>query len=279
MTAKELLAEVSALGFDAPLSSNVAFISALNRSLRRIYGERRVTGTHSFFAIGRVPVIRYPYLRHASNGNETYRVAGNVFSCYAYGNGTLYVYSEDNAPDAYSFNGDGVRLVGKLGKGAYIKLTGVYSCYYTDFACYDDVNEINENIPDGSPTVKYDPRKLVGDFHSFIGSPTNDDGEPLHFIDCAGGILSVPAEYTGRISFRYLRLPPSVTSADMDLELELPEGCVEPLSLLVASYLYLDGDPKLAQHYADLYREAMERAPRPSGITYGYGYRDTNGWA
>ena len=58
MTLRELIGEVSALGFDGALVADTAFITSLNRSVRQIYGERKITDEYSFLAVGERPVIR-----------------------------------------------------------------------------------------------------------------------------------------------------------------------------------------------------------------------------
>ena len=277
MTANELLAEVSSLGFCSELSANVGFISALNRSLRRIFCERQVMGEHTFFAYERKPVTYRSHLCHRGGAEESVSLLGEVFSVYAHGSGYITV-SDKNGEKIYSFGGTRVRIIGKICGDATLKLCGTESYYLTDLASYKEPLGENE-IHDGSGTVKYCASKMVSDLHSIVGTPTDGLGTPLPEIAVIADILYVPADYTGKISFRYLKSPRVFTGADLDEEIDIPEDCFEALSLLVASYALLEVDPKLASHYGELYREAMARAPKPRGITYGLSYRDTNGWA
>ena len=279
MTAKELLAEVSSLGFDAPLKADVAFITALNRSLCYIFKDRRYIGEHSFVTVARVPAVRYPYVRSVSQKAKSLPVRGNVFSCYTHGKGSFAVESDSRPRQIYSFLGETSRIVGELGRNARIILSGDFSYYLTDLVSYDDIVRSLDDVPDGSPTLKLDVCKTVDDFGTFFGSPTNEDGVPIEGAGGMGSILYLPATYTGRVCFKYRKKPPTVTSADMDVELDLPEECAELLGLLVASFLYLDSSPALAEHYLKLYKEAVERAPLPERIAYSRSYNVKDGWA
>lgn len=278
MTAKELLTEVSSLGFGHELSANMSFICATNRSLRRIFGERQIMGEHTFFARSQKPLNRFSYLAHNGGEPEVLTVLGDVFSAFAHGNGYITVSAGD-AEQVYSFNGSSVRIIGELYGKSTVKLCGTSKSYFTDFVTYEGISAETDEIPDGSSTVKYSASDMVSDLHSLIGVPTDGSGHPLPQIGIVSNTLYVPSCYTGNISFRYLKKAPTVTGADLDDELDIPEDCKEALALLIASYVYLDKDPKLAEHYGELYREAMSRSPKPTPITYSSGYRDTNGWA
>ena len=278
MTVKELLSEVSALGFGTELGSSLVFISALNRSLRRLFGERRVMGEHSFYATSKSPVTYYSHLSHVGGKRERFPISGDAFSVYAHGCGTLTVFI-NGKESIFGFDGQSVRIVGMLGGSGEIELSGAGSSYLTDLVSYSDVASPAEQIHDGSPIVKYRARDMVCDFHSFLGVPTDKEGMPIPGVGTVGDTVYVPMDHTGRIFFRYLRAPIPVTGADMDRELELPPDCEEALALLVASYVYLESDKALAEKYGEQYREAMSRAPMPAAISYGTAYRDTNGWA
>lgn len=277
MTANELLLEIASLGFCSELSANAGFISALNRSLKRIFGERRVMCEHTFFAYERKPVTYRSHISHKGGAEETVSVRGGVFSVYAHGSGYITVL-DDDGERIYGFDGTRVRIFGKIRGGGTVKLGGSSPYYLTDLVTYKEPCSDGE-IHDGSPTVKYCASKMVPDLLSIVGTPTDGLGRPLSEIGVVSDTLFVPADYTGRISFLYLKNPRTFTGADLDEEIGAPEDCKEALALLVASYLLLDTDPKLASHYGELYREAMARAPKPRGITYGIGYRDTSGWA
>ena len=278
MTVKELLSEVSALGFGAELGSSLAFISALNRSLRRLFGERRVSGEHSFYAVAKTPITYYSHLAHTGGKQERFPIIGDAFSVYAHGTGTLTVFA-NGKESIFGFDGENVRIVGMLWGSGEIEISGTSSCYLTDLVSYNGIASPSDPIHDGSPSVKYRATDLVCDFHSFLGVPTDSHGMPIPGVGTVRDTIYVPSDHTGRICFRYLRAPIPVTGADMDRELELPPDCEEALALLVASYVHLESDKALAEKYGEQYREAMARAPKPDSISYGTLYRDTNGWA
>jgi hypothetical protein len=278
VTAKELLAEVSALGFDAPLKADVAFITALNRSLSYIFKDRRYLGEHSFRALARQPVVRYPYVKFIGNSADALPLSGKVFSCYTHGSGSFTVKSDDRPPYTYSFYGETSRIIGELGTNSRLILSGYGTYYLTDLVTYDDVSKKTDLVPDGSPTLKINVSEKVPDFASFVGSPTNGSA-PIEGAGVMGSTLYLPSTYTGTVCFRYRRKPPKVTSADMEVELDLPEDCDELLGLLVASFLYLDTNPELAERYSKLYKEAAERAPLTDKIVYSNEYLVKDGWA
>lgn len=277
MTVKELLAEVSALGFSEPLSLNVQTVSAINRAQRRMFSDRRITGEYSFSQLAKIPLRRISILRHNPGGNEQIALSGDALSVFAHGKGTLTVRTGTHEK-TFDFNAKSTRISTLLDGSATVELGGSGANYYTDLVTYRGECEEDE-IHDGSPTVKYSARALVSDFHSFVGAPTDGEGQPLVGASLLTDTLRVPYNYEGSICFCYLRAPSEITVADFERRINIPEDCKEALALLVASYVYLGCDAALAEKYSELYREAVAKAPSPCRVSYGSAYRDTNGWA
>lgn len=278
MTVKELLAEVCALGFGEAVYLNVQTASAINRSLRRIFSDRKITREHSFEVYGKIPASRISHILHKAGECESRTVNGDAFSITAHGNGTLTVV-QNGTEELIGFRGKSTRITRRLSGSATLLFGGDEANYYTDLVTFKGELSISDGIHDGSPEIKYSAKDMLPDFHSFVGTPTNGEGTPLLRIRLVGDSILVPYDYSGRISFLYLSAPAEITVADEDAELDIPEECKEALPLLVASYVYLGCDPHLAEKYSELYREAVTRAPEPRGISYRSSYRITDGWA
>jgi len=278
VTVKELISEVTALGFCDPLSINFATVSAINRAQRQIFIDRRVMGVHTFSVYPKIPVCRIPFIQCKAGDVTRRTVSGEVFSLVAHGTGTVKVITAEGEK-LFDHSGKAVRIVGKLCGCGTIELRGNEGAYYTSLVTYDQPSSAESDIHDGSLSVKYSAHDLVSDFHSFVGQPKSDTGYPLSEISIVGSTLIVPYNYSGDISFKYLRAPREVSVVDEEDELDIPEDCKGAIALLVAYYVFLGSDPTLAEKYRELYREAMNRAPVPPEKFYGTGYRNTDGWA
>ena len=92
------------------------------------------------------------------------------------------------------------------------------------------------------------------------------------------GRLILPDGYSGEIRINYHRAPIKTSGTDPDERIDIPPECEELLPLLVASYVWLEDSPDIAQYYRSLYREGINTLRR-NLTRVGAGEYSTNGWA
>lgn len=281
MTLRELLGELSALGFDGEIGLTPHVIHSLNRSLRRIFADRQITGEYSFLADGERPILRLPVLTHGCGRTEELPLSGAVYSFFVTGRGSFTLLSSVGVYRKESFDTEGKRYFGTLPDGgAILRLEGEYSFSVYRIVTYGMARGVEgEEIPDGSPTRVLKMRDAVPDFLAFCDQAHDGVGRVLTGVTLRDGTVSYPESYTGEITVRYRRLPPYISGAELDTELPLREDCLTVLPLLWASYVLIDESPELAEYYERLYKEYTERDRGFADRSYNSGYRDTNGWA
>ena len=92
-----------------------------------------------------------------------------------------------------------------------------------------------------------------------------------------GHILTVPAGIDGELTVYYHRAPVRLRGDDAQT-VDVPQGCEHLLSLLTASYLWLDDEPERAQYYLSLYRDGMLRTVQANKKSHTQPYTDVLGW-
>ena len=281
MTLSELTHQVSALGYDGRRLPDAAFIAAVNRSLGYIYAESKVTGEYSFLAVGELPALRVPVLKHRGSKREALPLAGRVYSFYISGEGSFTLSGEDGFSYTEHFNSTGGRFCGVLPeRNPVITFFGELDFTVFDLVCYSELHgDSPELIPDGSPTMRLDMKRAVADFVAFSDYPSDELGSPIKGVCISDSCVIYPSDFTGRINIRYFRSPKPIFDAEPTAEIDIPEDIVPFLPLLVSSYLYYDSDPELAEQYLEQYKSFAGR--RSVGIRSGCKgeYKDTNGWA
>ena len=279
MTLRELINEVSSLGFDGNINCDALFLSALARSQRQIFGERKITRSVTFTASGTRPATRVPIIRHAPRGREIYPLCGRAYSLYLSGRGTVTVKSGDGNVSVREFFGNGVRLAGFISGEASIIFEGEYSFTAANLVTYTEAFPTVEDIPDGSGEKCYDIREAVGDFLSFATPARDHNGKLIKGARLEDGKLIVSEDFSGNITISYRRLPRVTVSSDMEADIDIPKECEILLPLLVASYVYLERDPERAAHYSALYRTILDLEAKREHEQLAIEYHDTNGWA
>lgn len=279
MTLKELVREVSALGFDGSIAVDNLLITSLNRSLWQIYSERSVTGRITLSVTGSTPLTRLPRLEHKMGESLALSLIGRAYSFYVSGMGEFTVRDGANVKKR-EFSGTRVRFSGFLDNEGSITFGGEYAYSVTDLVTYGEVRSpYADDIPDGSAEVYISLRDAVPDFLSFIGRPTDHNGDELEDVRLEDGYIIVKSSYSGQINLTYRRSPLPVTEEDGENEIDIPKEYSMLLSPLVASYVYLDSDPEKAQYYREVYR-AMSESERTYGGTRSTAkYIITDGWA
>ena len=279
MTVNELLSEVSALGYDGALECDEAFLCALERSKRQLFSERRVVGTLVIPSRVTKPLGRIPIYRHPSGERAIFPLSGVCYSFFVSGEGRYTVVDGDDK-FTRSFNAARERHKGFLSSGGSIIFEGQFAFTVTDLVCFGSRFSDNvEDIPDGGSKRLLDMTELVGDFHSFVSYPTDSQGKRLPEVTLDGECISIPADFKEDVYIVYKRTPKRSFAEAPDAQIDLPTGCEHLLALLVASYVYVDSSPELAELYGKRYREAAEEEKKSRVSVPDTSYRDTDGWA
>ena len=279
MTVKELLSEVSALGYDGALECDEAFLCALERSKRQLFAQRCVTGVLVIPSRVCKPLGRVPIYRHPSGERAIFPLTGVCYSFFVSGEGRYTVVDGDNKVTR-SFNAVRERHKGFLSSGGSIVFEGKYAFTVTDLVSFGSRFSDNvEDIPDGGRKRLLDMTEFVGDFHSFVNYPTDSSGKRITDAVLDGSRISIPTDFEKDVYIVYKRTPKRNFAEAPDAQIDIPAGCEHLLALLVASYVYVDSYPELAELYGKRYKEAAEEENKSRVSVPDTSYRDTDGWA
>jgi hypothetical protein len=278
MTLKELMLEVSALGFDSSSESEHTVLLAANRALRELFLTAGALGSFSFYARKSAPDTFIKEITFRGGEKITLPLSGRAFSMTVSGKGR-YSVTDSVGKSSEGFDTHGALIRGFLHGDATLTLEGECSFIVSGLATYSEVySDSIEDIPSGEGVRIYNLRELIRDFHSPTALPTDSDGREIRGSSIADGRLTLPAEYSGTVRLIYRRLPRKISSED-DSDIDLSEEYSHLLPLLVASYVWLDREPELAAHYRERYTEEAKRLKSESRLSLGSLYNNTNRWA
>ena len=279
MTVREVLSEVSALGYDGELECDEAFLSALERSKRRLFAERGVSATVVIPPYAVPPLSCIPLYRHPSGERAIFPLSGVSYSFYVSGIGS-YTVLDGSSRTTREFNTVRERCAGYLSEDGSIIFEGRYAFTVTDLVCYGSAfGDSISDIPDGTAVRRLDLRTLVPDFHSFATPAKDSFGRVIQGVRLEEVYALIPSDITEDVYVTYYRTPKKSYLEMPDAEVDLPAGCEHLLALLVASYVYVDSYPDKAQLYGEMYREASSEEKNRRVRISDTVYRDTNGWA
>lgn len=302
MQVKDIYSEVARLGFDTLLEDEKMFYQTLNRAILQTAYDlpdkksvcirhapmKNLLGDHQLCKVHKKPTGGALIIGNAEGAKAYY------FECN--GNGYAYIETAENktlgGPIALKSNGEykayrGVIRDGESFVDAAIRLhfEGDYSYNVTNVALYADTTGDNsESVPQYASRVMYDMRNVASDFLSFA-SPVIEcaDGVPLKDeYDIIGEhTLYLPYYKAGVYYVKYNRRPQAVeytmSPSDDTQSVDVSQAVSECISLLIASYLWLDDDSDLALHYRSLYQERVARATARERNRTPVKYV-TNGW-
>ncbi|MBO5101958.1 MAG: hypothetical protein J6C39_05435 [Clostridia bacterium] len=278
MTLKELMLEVSSLGFDSPSESEHTLLLAANRALRELFVTAGTLGSFCFYARRSVPDTFIREITFRGGEKTVLPLSGRAFSMTVSGKGR-YTVTDRVGKSSEGFDTQGALVRGFLHGDATLTLEGDCSFIVSGLATYSEVySDRIEDIPCADGTRTYNLREMIPDFHSPLALPTDFDGKEIRGASIADGHLTLPAEYSGSVRLCYRRLPRKISSEDTS-DIDIPEEYSHLFPLLVASYVWLDREPELAAHYRERYSAEAERLKGESRLSLGSVYNDTNGWA
>ena len=300
MTVSELYKQSAQLGFENSLESGDRFYYAANRALLQISALRP--------AISSCVINHKPLANAAIGGKNTFTpVTVNGERIYMASSARSYYFEADgNGEVIVERFADGVwKLVGSKtlkstrrflpyrgilenGEGAVrIRFTGQYLYSVRNVALYDELySSLESDIPAYELFTAYDIRSLVDDFLS-LSSPViaEDEGYTKLNQECRvenGSIVLLPYSASGVYKVLYRRKPVAIKTennpeSNNDL-IDLDEELCSLMPLLIASYVWVEDEPSMAEYYLNLYRErAAEIFQRVRNASPAI-IRNSNGW-
>lgn len=278
MTANQLLGAVYALGFESSGEADDAFIISANRALREIAAERGIVRSVEIpvRSVRHTELIRV--IRHAPGEERSIRLEGYSLSFILSGRGT-YVLEYEGERAEREFDGNKIPVKHRVLPGTTLTFTGELSYTVFNLASFEERYDKDEQIPLYSPSGVYTIRDFAPDFLHAEGPAVTCEGEKINGAVISGGTLYTPHGYDGVVRISYAAAPREIDLDNLDEELDVLPECEHLLSLLVASYVWLDDDGDRAQYYMSLYKDGLARIKRYNNFSLGDTYQDVLGWA
>ena len=304
MRVSELYKQVSALGFEDSLEDDNRFYYAANRALLQVSAIRPAI---SSYIINHKPMANLLKVNTFSPIERSEDLCFEAPDAKAYffeadGNGTLYIEIQDEASGAWiiigaqefssarrfvSYKGF-IKKDGSFVNGMFrLRFVGEYLYSVKNVAMYRHIYSSSVNdIPDYEPYTKYDISHLVSDFLSLESPPISEDDsyERLNQnYDVEGGrIIILPYSAEGCFKVLYRRKPKELEiegpASDDETIIDLDEELCTLLPTLIASYVWAEDEPAMAEYYLSLYRERAADIERRIRSAAPVTIRNSNGW-
>ena len=278
MTLNELKNDVARLGFESYIEDEDVFIASANRALSMIYADRPVSRTATLSFTGpRVNVAR-EFIEHRTGDVITIAFSGKSLSFKSSGSGTCTI------TDPSGTSKIPLSLANQLTKQfvyaeGTVTFSGDYYFTVSDFAVFEDlISERPTDIPEYKPYRELSMEDFCDGFRAFASQPCDKEGNPVHSVKPADGMVRAPFDFRGEIYLTYYRSPSPISGNDQNELIDVSDECAPMLPLLTASFMWLDDDAAKAQYYMSLYRDMIANVKRYSISKVDAQY-SVNGWA
>jgi hypothetical protein len=281
LTLCDLITDVKNLGGGELIDNNGLFISAVNRSLRRLYSDISVEKTVRLAARVHKPIAYYKEIHCKSGEMREFPLEGMAYSMRIHGN-CKYMITDGETKSVYPVNSknEAVQIKGFVTYGGKISFWGSFPFAVYDLAVYDRIySELTKDIPDCDPKKMFNLRELYGDFMSFTSPATDRNGRLIKGASLYDGRLEIDSDYEGEIIVTYRRLPIEISPDDDDPDIDAPNEYTHLLTLLVGYNYFFHSDEGLAKYYLTQYDEAIKNLKQNSYQRISSEYTNTNGWA
>jgi hypothetical protein len=237
----------------------------------------------------RNPVLKTDVLQFSATGAKSY-----YFECN--GNGVAYVeYLKNGGWEVLSFfelkssDRSYVRYSGFIkNENAFlsgdvrIRFVGAHAYYVQNFAFYRYIySDKVADIPAFSPFVSYDISSLADRFLRLAPVAIIDEDEREVISSYAyaenGRIVLISRDKIGSYMIRYYTRPSEIKDADSRERIDLDEDLCALLPTLVASYIWAEDNPNLAEYYLSMYYK-MAAETEARARTVGTANIINNGW-
>ncbi len=306
MRVSELYNQVSQLGFETSLEDDDRFYFAANRAIMQVSAIRPSVSTYIINHKPMVNLVRLNTFSPIERSEDLIFDAADARAFYfeADGDGIVYIELWDDDPQngewitigaiELSSNRKFLPYRGFIKKdGDFVSgrvrlvFAGEYLYSVKNVALYRELYSNREgDIPTFEPYTRYDIGSLAPDFLSLNSPPITEDEENERLCgqyDVENGrVILLPYSLRGCYKVLYRRKPEEIKNhghASNDATvIDLDEELCTLLPMLVASYVWLEDEPTMANYYLSLYRDrAVDIERRLKNITPVV-YRSSNGW-
>lgn len=304
MRVSELYKQVAQLGFENSLEDDNRFYYAANRALLQVNSIRPAISAYVINHKPMANLVKESTFSPIERSEDLCFEATDAKAYYfeADGNGTLYI--ENQAPDSNQWviigtqklvssrrflpyqgfvKKDGAFTTGQI----RLRFAGEFLYSVKNVAMYRHIYSNSEaDIPAYEPYTRYDISTLVPDFLSLNSPPISEDEnyERLNQnYDVEGGkVILLPYSVEGCFKVLYKRKPKEIENTGLASEdeavIDLDEELCSILPVLIASYVWVEDEPTMAEYYLSLYRErAMDIERRIRNAT-PVAIKNKNGW-
>jgi hypothetical protein len=279
MTLNDLKNDISSLGFEREIALDNNFVNAVRRALATIYTERGVYKKITILHFPKRPHLILKSFTHKMNETVSFRISGHAYSFTVCGKGS-YKVEENGVSTVHDFNTPHGFCCGFISSEATITFMGKYAYFVLNFAAFDEITSDNKEslFAYGEPFV-YKMSEKCDDFHSFSSMATDEYGCEIRGASLYGETVEVPWNYDGAINLTYKAAAPKISIDSAQEDFFVPKESEHLISLLAASYYWLDDDTEKAEYYLLLYREALESARKyDTRRINGAGFQNVTGW-
>lgn len=282
MRVSELYKQVAQLGFEDSLEDDNRFYYAANRALMQVSTIRPALSAYVINHKPMANLVKADTFSPVTKFDELCFEAADARAYYfeADGNGTVYIEREDPSSGAWVIIGskeftsvarsfiphkgfikkDGAFTTGRI----RLRFVGEYLYSVRNVAMYQYLYSASaDDIPAYEPYTKYDISRLVSDFLSLSSPPISEDEDYARLnqdYDVENGcIILLPYSVSGCFKILYRRKPKELLieglASDDETVIDLDEELCTLLPNLIASYVWVEDEPTMAEYYLTLYRE------------------------
>lgn len=304
MRVSELYKQVAQLGFEDSLENNDRFYYAANRALLQVNAIRPAVSAY---------VINHKPMKNLLSGSPFTPIERASDICFeatdaksyyfeADGNGIVYIEKKDMVSAGWTIIGSRelasdrkfvaykgfIKQGGEFVQGPVrLRFSGEFLYSVKSIALYRNLySNVVDDIPAYEAYTRYDISTLVDDFLALSSPPIKEDGvrEILNQgYDIEGGrVILLPYSSEGCFKALYKRKPQEIENtgegADDDAVIDLDEELCSLLPPLIASYVWVEDEPDMAQYYLQLYRERAMDIERRIEDTSPVIIKSSNGW-
>lgn len=278
MTLNELKNDVAQLGFESGIDDEDCLIASANRALSLIYVDRPVSKTVSVTLRSPRISLAKSFIEHLSGEVITIQARGKAISFHSSGNGVC-VIKDNTGSNRVPLLYENQLTKQKLHGESTITFSGDYYYTVSDLAVYEDlISDLVTDIPEYMPYNELCPEDYCDDFRAFSGYPRDKDGKEIKGLELVDGKIRAPLDQRGEIYLTYYRTPRAIEPEKPNQLIDVSRECEPLLSLLTASFMWLDDDAGKAQYYMSLYRDIIAGVKRYSSNKIDTAYSH-NGWA
>lgn len=299
MTLRELYDQVAHLGFETEIEYDAMFREQAYNAMIEISLSRPDVRQYEIVQTPPENLLRDAGMKVHSKEDIVFGVTGGKAFCFKFkGHVTCLVKAtiggvfqtvatiddEASAPTVKrGFFASYYGVPADEGEPVQLVFTGSNRYAVFDVAIYGESLGGNvTDIPVYGKYIEYPLRSLIPDFGLLASPPLceSETGEPVDADDIQienGGIIRLSQRLFGRFFVRYRHMPQKMGEED-DEVLDIDETSASLLPLLVASVLWLEDEPELAQYYRSLYERKSAMISSAETDFTDIAVRSVNNW-